>query len=165
MMQHGVRSPIERRQRPLILVSACLAGEKCRYDGRDNAVEAIVTLKERGLCLPVCPEVLGELPTPRTPSEIRGARVVAKDGTDVSHAFKLGARRALYIAMKNSLRLAILKSRSPSCGYGSIYDGTFSRRLVSGNGVFAKMLLKEGFSIWTEENCMQLLDVRDIIIL
>lgn len=157
MMLHGVRSRIERRQRPLILVSACLAGEKCRYDGRDNAVEAIVTLKERGLCLPVCPEVLGELPTPRIPSERQGARVVAKDGTDVSHAFKLGARRALYIAMKHGLRLAILKSRSPSCGFGSIYDGTFSHRLISGNGIFAEMLQRECFSIWTEENCAQLL--------
>ena len=145
------------RQRPLLLVSACLAGEKCRYDGRDNAVQAIVALKEQGLCLPVCPEVLGELPTPRTPSERQGARVITKDGTDVSHAFRLGARKALYLAMKNGLRLAILKSRSPSCGYGSIYDGTFSHRLVYGNGFFAEMLLKEGFSIWTEENCMQLL--------
>lgn len=159
-MLHGVRSRIVRRQRPLILVSACLVGEKCRYDGRDNAVEAIVTLKERGLCLPVCPEVLGELPTPRIPSERQGARVVAKDGTDVSHAFKLGARRALYIAMKHGLRLAILKSRSPSCGFGSIYDGTFSHRLVSGNGIFAAMLEREGFSIWTEENCAQLLEAN-----
>ena len=145
------------RQRPLLLVSACLAGEKCRYDGRDNAVQAIVALKEQGLCLPVCPEVLGELPTPRTPSERQGARVITKDGTDVSHAFRLGARKALYLAMKNGLRLAILKSRSPSCGYGSIYDGTFSHRLVYGNGFFFFFLLKEGFSIWTEENCMQLL--------
>ena len=162
MIQPGVRSRIERRQRPLILVSACLAGEKCRYDGRDNAVEAIVALKEKGLCIPVCPEVLGDLPTPRIPSERQGAKVIAKDGTDVSHAFKLGARRALYIAMKHGLRLAILKSRSPSCGFGSIYDGTFSHRLVSGNGIFAAMLEREGFSIWTEENCAQLLETSGL---
>ena len=156
-MLHGVRSRIVRRQRPLILVSACLVGEKCRYDGRDNAVEAIVTLKERGLCLPVCPEVLGELPTPRIPSERQGARVVAKDGTDVSHAFKLGARRALYIAMKHGLRLAILKSRSPSCGFGSIYDGTFSRTLVPGSGVAAQLLEEQGIAVYGESRLDELI--------
>lgn len=146
-----------QRRRPLILVSACLAGHKCRYDGRDNAVEGIVKLARRGLCLTVCPEQLGGLPTPRIPSERKGACVIAKDGTDVSHAFRLGARKALWLAQKEGLRVAIVKSRSPSCGCGSVYDGTFSHTLVAGNGVFVDLLLKEGFQVWTEENCGELL--------
>lgn len=100
---------------------------------------------------PVCPEVLGGLPTPRVPSEIRGGRVVAKDGTDVTGAFTCGAEEALRLALENGCTAAILKARSPSCGSGEIYDGSFTGTRVPGEGVFARMARKAGLEIWSEE--------------
>ena len=105
------------------VVSACLAGESCRYDGGCSPCPAVQALVRTGQALPVCPEVLGGLPTPRVPSEIRGGRVVAKDGTDVTGAFTCGAEEALRLALENGCTAAILKARSPSCGSGEIYDG------------------------------------------
>ena len=96
------------------VVSACLAGESCRYDGGCSPCPAVQALVRTGQALPVCPEVLGGLPTPRVPSEIRGGRVVAKDGTDVTGAFTCGAEEALQLALENGCTAAILKARSPS---------------------------------------------------
>ena len=104
-----------------------------------------------GQALPVCPEVLGGLPTPRVPSEIRGGRVVAKDGTDVTGAFTCGAEEALQLALENGCTAAILKARSPSCGSGEIYDGSFTGTRVPGEGVFARMAREAGLEIWSEE--------------
>ena len=105
----------------------------------------------RGGTLPVCPETLGGLPTPRVPSEIRGGCVVAKDGTDVTDAFTRGAEEALRLAQENGCTAAILKARSPSCGSGEIYDGTFTGTRVPGEGVFARMAREAGLEIWNEE--------------
>ena len=99
------------------VVSACLAGESCRYDGGGSPCPAVQALVRTGHALPVCPEVLGGLPTPRVPSEIRDGRVVAKDGTDVTGAFIRGAEEALRLALENGCTAAILKARSPSCGW------------------------------------------------
>lgn len=133
------------------VVSACLAGEPCRYDGGCSPCPAVQRLIRAGQALPVCPETLGGLPTPRVPSEIRGGRVVAKDGTDVTDAFTRGAEEALRLAQENGCTAAILKARSPSCGSGEVYDGTFTGTRVSGEGVFARMAREAGFEIWNEE--------------
>ena len=133
------------------MVSACLAGTPCRYDGRSNLCPEIAALVERGEAVPVCPEVLGGLPTPRTPSEQRDGRVVSATGRDVTDAFVSGAEAALYIAEKYGCCAAVLKARSPSCGCGRIYDGTFSHTLVDGDGLFAALLRKKGFQLFTEE--------------
>ena len=133
------------------MVSACLAGLHCRYDGRTNHKPEVAELVASGLAVPVCPEELGGLPTPRDPSERRGSAVVSCTGRDVSAEFAAGAEAALYIAEEYGCSAAILKARSPSCGCGRIYDGTFSRTLVPGNGLFADLLLKKGFEVFTEE--------------
>ncbi|WP_418765050.1 DUF523 domain-containing protein [Mailhella sp.] len=133
------------------VVSACLAGTPCRYDGRSNLRPEIAELVRRGEAVPVCPEVLGGLPTPRTPSEQKNGRVVAATGEDVTDAFVSGAEAALYIAEEYGCCAAVLKARSPSCGCGRVYDGTFTHTLVDGDGLFAALLRKKGFQLFTEE--------------
>ena len=133
------------------MVSACLAGLHCRYDGRTNHKPEVAELVASGLAVPVCPEELGGLPTPRDPSERRGDSVVSCAGRDVTAEFAAGAEAALYIAEEYGCSAAILKARSPSCGCGRIYDGTFTRTLVEGSGLFAELLLKKGFEVFTEE--------------
>lgn len=138
-----------------IIVSACLAGEKCRYDGGDNLVPEIAALVEEGIALPVCPECMGKLPTPRKPSEIRivkGCRkVYNEEEKDVTLAFEEGAQRALEAAKAFGARMAVLKAKSPSCGSDMIYDGTFSRKLVSGNGIAAQLFKDSGILVMTEK--------------
>ncbi len=133
------------------MVSACLAGTPCRYDGRSNLRPEIAALVERGEAVPVCPEVLGGLPTPRTPSERKGESVVSATGDDVTGAFAAGAEAALYIAEECGCSAAVLKARSPSCGCGRIYDGTFTHTLIDGDGLFAALLRRKGFQLFTEE--------------
>lgn len=133
-----------------ILVSACLLGEKCRYDGEGKPCAALDSLKERYNFIPICPEVLGGLKTPRDPSEIRGGKVVTKGGADNTKAFKRGAQAALEIAKKHNCKTAILKSKSPSCGRGEIYDGSFTGTLTEGNGTAAALLIKNGIRVLTE---------------
>lgn len=134
-----------------IIVSACLLGENCRYDGKDNRMETLlVYLKDKDV-IPICPEVWGGLPTPRIPSEIKGNQVVNALGEDVSEAFYKGACRALETAQKYHVKTAILKSKSPSCGLGKIYDGTFSRTLIDGHGVCVQMLLNAGIHVISSE--------------
>ena len=135
----------------MFLVSECLAGVPCRMDGKEKTVPEIKMLVEEGKAIPVCPEVLGGLPTPREPSEIRDGRVYSKSGKDVTDEFVKGATIALNICKGAGCDLAILKSKSPSCGYGKIHDGTFSSGLVDGNGIFAQMLVDEGIRVTTEE--------------
>ena len=136
----------------MILVSACLAGIKCRYDGKDNADPQIVDLVRNGLALPVCPEQLGGLPTPRTPAEIRDGRVIDKAGFEVTQNFLKGAEETLKIARLTDCKTAIFKQHSPSCGFGSVYDGSHSGLLKHGNGITANLLHKNGISIFTENN-------------
>ena len=136
----------------MYLVSACLAGEKCRMDGKDKLVTEIQQFVENGEAVAVCPEVLGGLPTPRSPSEKRGDRVVNAAGEDVTEQFRRGAEEAMRICKENGCTMAILKSKSPSCGCGVIHNGQFDGGLVEGNGVFAQILLDAGIKVMTEEN-------------
>ena len=133
-----------------LLISACLLGVNCKYNGGNNALpEAdLAELRRRYELVPVCPETAGGLPTPRIPSERRGSRVVNRLGEDVTEAFETGARAAVDILRREGCRKALLKSNSPSCGFGTIYDGSFTGRLVPGNGVAAEMLMKEKVRIF-----------------
>ncbi len=134
----------------MYVVSSCLAGLCCRYDGKDNADERVMELVRKGMAVPVCPEQLGGLPTPRPGCEIVDNRILTEQGFDVSESFLRGADEALKLVKLVGAEKAILKSRSPSCGSGKIYDGTFSRTLIDGDGIFAAMLKKEGVEVETE---------------
>lgn len=143
-----------------ILISACLLGIPCRYDGRGkkNIDSGLLsTLLQKYNLIPVCPEVYGGLPTPRTKSERVGARVLAQDGKDVTENFMCGAQRALDVARKFNCRYALLKERSPSCGRGEIYDGTFGGILTRGDGVAAELLLKNGISVFGESEISKII--------
>jgi uncharacterized protein YbbK (DUF523 family) len=142
-----------------LLISACLYGEECRYDGKSNKLDSatLSLLKQEYELVPVCPEVLGGLPTPRTPSERVGDRVIMKNGQDVTVQFKKGAAEALRIAVREGASGALLKERSPSCGYEKIYDGSFSGELVAGRGVCAELLISEGISVFGESDIEKLL--------
>ena len=135
----------------MIIVSACLAGVPCRFDGQTKCYEKVRELVKTGQTILVCPEQLGGLTTPRIPSEISGNKVFNKAGTDVTAQFARGAEITLALAKEYGCRRAIFKSRSPSCGKGKVYDGTFSGRLVDGNGFTADLLLKNGIEVLTEE--------------
>lgn len=137
------------------VVSACLAGECCRYDGKPQPNEMVMQLVAQGQALPLCPELLGALPVPRTPCERKQGGVFGVDGSDCSAAFVAGAEEALRQAKEQGCTAAILKARSPSCGSGTIYDGTFSHRMVPGDGVFVELLRREGFAIFSEEHLPQ----------
>ncbi|MDY3051753.1 MAG: DUF523 domain-containing protein [Ndongobacter sp.] len=133
-----------------LLVSACLLGEACRYDGRDNRREDVIEFLHGCEVIPVCPEVEGGLPTPRVPAERRGNRVVCRDGADCTEAFQRGVQRCLRHLSKGDISGAILKSRSPSCAVYERYDGCFTRRLVEGKGLFAEALHERGILLADE---------------
>ena len=133
-----------------IIVSACLWGVSCRYDGNSKPCREVISLKEKYNLIPVCPEIMGGLPTPRLSSEIRGELVVMKDGSDVTKEYKRGAEEVLRLAQMFECKIAVLKENSPSCGCGKIYDGTFSRKLIDGNGITAGLLLKNGIKVFGE---------------
>lgn len=133
-----------------LLVSACLLGVECKYSGGSNLNEDVIRLSERYDLVPVCPEQLGGLATPREPSEIHGGRVVTRSGKDVTEEYKKGAREALRIARLTCCRKAVLKERSPSCGCGFVYDGSFSGKLVPGDGAAAALLKVNGISVTGE---------------
>lgn len=143
-----------------ILVSACLLGICCRYDGKGNPNESVLALLGRDdvTLIPVCPEQLGGMSTPRTPSERLDDRVINRAGEDVTDYFSKGADAALQIAQQCRCRYAILKERSPSCGCGGIYDGTFSGTLIDGNGVTAELLLQAGIQVFGESQISQFYD-------
>ena len=134
-----------------ILVSACLLGVRCRYDGESKACPAALDLAKEHELIPVCPEQLGGLPTPRTPSEIRGERVINQQGQDVTDAYRKGAAEALKLCRALNCQGAVLKARSPSCGCGQVYDGSFSGALVPGDGMTARALKERGVPVTTEE--------------
>lgn len=140
-----------------VLVSACLLGVPCRYDGLSKPCAALEALKERYALIPFCPEQAGGLPTPRKPAERVGDRVLCADGTDVSKAYQSGAEKALTVMLETHAHKAILKENSPSCGKNAVYDGTFSRRLIPGRGVTAELLQNAGMTVWDEtEACTEL---------
>lgn len=146
-----------RRRVERILVSACLLGVRCRYDGGDNLTPEVTDAAGSCCLIPVCPEILGGLPTPRTPAEVVGgdgaevlagrARVMTQEGRDVTAAFVRGAGEVLRVARVLGVGEAWLKGGSPSCGVSRIYDGTFSRRLRPGAGVTAALLAREGLRL------------------
>ncbi|MCI8721884.1 MAG: DUF523 domain-containing protein [Oscillospiraceae bacterium] len=144
--------------REKLLVSACLLGENCKYNGGNNYSPDVERLRERFEIVPVCPEQLGGLSTPRVPSERVGERVLTRDGQDVTEAFRKGAERTLDIARTEGAVRAVLQVRSPSCGCGMIYDGTFSGALVPGKGVAAELLEKNGVKVYDSTQTGGLLD-------
>ena len=123
-----------------VLVSACLLGLRCRYNAEPVANERVLALAKTHTLIPVCPEQLGGLSTPRPPAERLGERVVSNNGTDVTSAFFRGAEETLLLARILGCKTAILKARSPSCGHGRIYDGSFTGKLIPGSGVTAELL-------------------------
>ena len=135
-----------------ILVSSCLLGEKVRYNGSDCLCQEVVALKSRFSLLPVCPEIMGGLSTPRNPSERQGGGVFDTKGNDLTAQFTSGAQQCLQIAKKHQCKIAVLKAKSPSCGKGQIYDGTFSGVLSDGNGVTTELLLDNGIKVYTEND-------------
>jgi len=133
------------------IVSACLAGVKCRYDGTSKPNKKVIELVKKGKAIPLCPEQLGGLSTPRIPSEIRGNKVINKKGKDVTAFFIKGAKEALKIAKLAKCREAILKSKSPSCGVREIYDGSFTGKTKKGDGIFTRLLKKNNINCKTED--------------
>lgn len=133
-----------------ILVSACLLGCPCRYDGAAKADPRVLALMERHTLIPVCPEQLGGLPTPRLPSERREGGVFDRGGKDVTVQYRQGAGEVLRLARLYGCTHAVLKERSPSCGSGQIYDGSFSHVLVPGSGVAAELLAQNGITVLGE---------------
>lgn len=146
----------------MIIVSACLCGMNTRYDGENNSNEKVKKFLKAGKAIAVCPEQLGGLCTPRPPYEISGgdgktvlegnAKVLTKDGIDGTSYFIKGAEETLKIALEFGVTSAILKAKSPSCGFRKIYDGSFSKSLIEGNGVTAELLKRNGIKILTEND-------------
>lgn len=139
----------------MILVSACLLGINCKYNGGNNFNQKIFDLVNEGKAIPVCPEQLGGLKTPRIPSEIKivdGKRyVINSEGEDVTENFEKGAVEVLELAKKLGIKKAILKSKSPSCGLNKIYSGNFDKQLIDGNGITADLLVKNGIEVLTSD--------------
>ena len=135
-------------------VSSCLLGINCKYNGQSNKNEGIIQLKEKYELVPICPEVLGGLPTPRIPAEIIKDKVINKQGIDVTRNYNDGANKALQILKENNINIVILKSKSPSCGRDRIYDGTFSHILIEGQGVSAKLFSDNNITIYDENDYM-----------
>ena len=140
-----------------LLVSACLLGCRCRYDGAAREHPLAGELARRHTLVPVCPEQLGGLPTPRSPAERRGERVVTGDGADVTAQYRRGAEETLRLCRLLGCEAAVLKERSPSCGRGAVYDGTFSGALVSRDGVTAALLAAHGIPVYGESRIEALL--------
>ena len=149
------------------LVSACLAGENCRYDGGNCYNKKIMDFLENREYISVCPEELGGLKTPRTPAEIikkkdlkTERRVINKEGVDVTDLFEEGAGKTLEIIRSNAIKTAILQDRSPSCGSRFIYSGDFSGKLVKGTGVTAALLISNGVTVFDENNFEEKLNIK-----
>ena len=142
-----------------ILISACLVGDNVKYDGGNNKNPLISKLLEKYELVPFCPEVEGGLPTPRHPSEQRGEQVVNDIDEDVTDEFNKGADLALNICLYLKIKKAILKERSPSCGVHSIYDGTFSHKVIPGSGVTATLLKRKGIEVYNEDEIPMLLEL------
>ena len=151
----------------MILVSACLVGINCKYNGNNNKDLRIIELMAKGKAIPVCPELLGGLPTPRPAAEIQGgegrdilygtAAVQNNKGENVTNRFVKGAKETLKVAELAHVTAAIFKQRSPSCGSGQIYDGTFSGKVVAGDGIASAVLKEKGIKVFSEENAEELL--------
>lgn len=148
----GILPIFKNRRITMILVSACLAGVPCRYNGENKLNKDVRQLVKDGEAIFVCPEQLGGLTTPRLPAEIINGRVVDKAGKDVTMEFRKGAEIVLELARNYKCKKAILKARSPSCGKGEIYDGSFTGTLIEGNGITADVLLRNGIKVIDEDD-------------
>ncbi len=135
-----------------IMVSACLLGDNVKYNGGNNRHEKVLEYIKGHEVVPVCPEMLGGLPVPRAPGEIQDGIVRNEDGTSVDYEYRTGAAKALEIAESERIDMAILQSRSPSCGVNQIYDGSFTGRKIKGMGVFARLLSENGYKIVDAED-------------
>ncbi len=140
-----------------LLISACLLGLSCRYDGEYREYD-LKNLREKFNLIPICPEIYGGLPTPRVPSEIQGEKVVNRNGDDVTAQYEKGAQEALKLAKLYNAKYALLKAKSPSCGKNEVYDGSFTATLVDGEGVTARLLRENGLVIFTENEVNVLLE-------
>lgn len=160
----AIMEPFKTREkgnwRMNILVSACLMGVECRYNGEGVLRPEIKRLMEHHHLIPVCPEQLGGLSTPRCPAERLGERVITKEGLDVTKEYRRGADETLKLARLFHCKTAVLKERSPSCGCGRIYDGSFSGKLTDGDGVTAGVLKAAGVTVVGESRCEELLSYR-----
>jgi uncharacterized protein YbbK (DUF523 family) len=136
----------------MIVVSECLLGINCKYNGENNACKSLINLSKKGCVIPVCPEQLGGLPTPRIPAEIIGSKVFNKMGKDVTNNFIKGADEAMKLVNLVKPKFIVLKANSPSCGYKKIYDGNFCGQIVDGNGIFAQKLIDKNYNIITEKD-------------
>ena len=134
------------------LCSACLIGVKCRYDGKSKPDMKVVELAKKEVLIPVCPEQMGGLSTPRQPAEQRRKRIFTKTGRDVTKNFARGAKQVLGLAKLFGIREAIFKQRSPSCGCGQVYDGTFSGKIINGDGITTTLLKRNGIKVISEED-------------
>lgn len=144
-----------------IIVSGCLLGCDCRYKGDNCKCEELLALADKHILIPVCPEQLGGLSTPRDPAEIVGDKVISNHGKDVTYEYTKGAETALYIAKVNKADAVVFKANSPSCGKGIIYDGTFTGNKKEGNGITVQMFLDEGYKIFTENEIQDLINLID----
>lgn len=133
-------------------ISSCLLGYCCKYNGGSNYNQELIDLINDHEVIAICPEVLGGLPTPRVPAEIVNGKVINEKGVDVTDCYNLGALEALKILKENNVEVVILKSKSPSCGHGLIYDGTFSHTVINGDGVSAKLFMENGIKVYSEDN-------------
>ena len=137
--------------KPNILISVCLLGENCNWKAKNYFNEQVAKLKEKYNFIPICPEVMGGLTIPRNPAEQQGDKVFDNQGNDVTEQFIKGAKKCLEIAKANNCNIAILKSKSPSCGKGKVYDGTFTNNFINGDGVTAKLLIENGIEVFTDD--------------
>ncbi len=144
----------------MIAVSSCLAGVACRYDGKANTVEKIKELVENGQAVCICPEVLGGMPVPRFPVEITGDKVLTSNGDDFTKEFIDGAKKSYEIIKQHDIKVAILKSKSPSCGCGKIYDGSFSKKLINGDGITTTYLKVHGIIVYDENQGLEYIKER-----
>ena len=144
-----------------ILISACLLGAACRYDGRSKPHPLVRALAARHELVPVCPEQLGGLPTPRPPAERRGERVVTAAGTDVTEQYRRGAEETLRLCRLLGCRVAVLKERSPACASGQLYDGSFTATVTDGWGVTAQWLAQNGVAVYGESRIEEVLEKAD----
>lgn len=135
-------------------------GVGCRYDGKSNQLPQLEQLMKQHTCIPVCPEIFGGLPTPRVPAERQGSKIMTQDGQDVTQQFVRGTAEVLRLADLYHCKAALLKERSPSCGSGQIYDGTFTKTLTEGDGLTAEMLKRKGISVYGESQIGELVNDR-----
>lgn len=142
-----------------ILVSACLLGIDCRYDGKNCYNEKVLELRKYANLIPICPEQMGGLTTPRLPAEIVGQNLINKEGIDVTSNYQKGASIALKIAKINDCKYALLKQKSPSCGKGLIYDGSFTGKVIEGDGNTTKLFKENGITCYSDEEIDELINL------